>query len=402
MTVGYNPSTSISNLAFCTDAFNSKSYSVNVFGKPLDVFNGWNTSVGGVNCTCIRDTTVTDSPAGGIPMKMTVTGNDPYYNSYNGAQFNIAPAVQGQTWTVSAWVKADRATYAQLFMMAANSSGSYLDAVATNTNIGTTWTRISATYTLPNATTAFVQCRLDGPDTATVGTVVWWDGVQVERASSPSTFNPVRNLNNITLNNISTASIGTSGATFGQTTIYNSSGYVQLDATLNSVLTTTGITYPSTWAQPVSYEMWVYFDGDGTWSNGLNGGLFSRGSTIGTLGLARNITNNSVRMWIRSDLGATAADVTITRDTWCHIVGTWDGLGTVAIYLNGVGVSQPHVATGAPDVGEYSIGGLSSTLSGGPGNVMKGRISVAKVYDKVLSQAEILQNYNALRGRYNI
>lgn len=200
-----------------------------------------------------------------------------------------------------------------------------------------------------------------------------------------------------------TGLVGSSNATLGVSTTYSSSGYFQLDATSASQIATTGTTYPSTWAEPVSFEVWAYFDGDGTWHNTYYGGLFSRGSTAGTLGLVRRNSNNSIGMWIRSDTGATNPAATITPNTWCHIVGTWNGTNTIAVYLNGViGGSQSHTATGSPDVGVYALGGMTSTLSGSPGNHMKGRIAIAKMYNKALSAEEISQNFNALRGRFGI
>lgn len=200
-----------------------------------------------------------------------------------------------------------------------------------------------------------------------------------------------------------TGLIGSNNATLGANTTYSSSGYFQLDATSASQIATSGTTYPSTWAEPVSYEVWAYFDGDGTWHNTYPGALFARGSTAGTLGLARRNSNNSIGMWIRSDSGSTNPAATITPNTWCHIVGTWNGTNTIAVYLNGViGGSQSHTATGSPDVGNYGIGGINSTLSGAAGNYMKGRIAIAKMYNKALSAAEVERNFNANRSRFGI
>jgi len=196
--------------------------------------------------------------------------------------------------------------------------------------------------------------------------------------------------------------IGSNNATLGANTTYSSSGYFQLDATSASQIATSGTTYPSTWAEPVSYEVWAYFDGDGIWHNTFHGGLFSRGSTTGTMGLIRRNADNQIAMWIRPDNGSSQAATTITPNTWCHIVGTWNGTNTIAVYVNNVEVTQPHTATGSPDGGNYAIGGMNSTLSGAPGNNMKGRIAIAKMYNKTLSAAEVERNFNANRSRFGI
>jgi hypothetical protein len=148
--------------------------------------------------------------------------------------------------------------------------------------------------------------------------------------------------------------------------------------------------------------MWTYFDSDGTWHNTLRGGLFSRGSTAGTFGLIRNNIDNQVGMWLRHDTATILAVGTVTSNTWVHIVGTWDGTSNVNLYVNGTVSSANGSPTGSPDVGNYSLGGQGPTLAGSPGNYMKGRIAVAKIYDKELNINEVQQNFNALRGRFNV
>jgi len=106
MGVSYNPQIATNGLVLCLDAANPKSYSPNVHPKPLDLYSWVNTATGN-NCTLSVDTTTT-SPVGNInrPLKMVQTGNDTYTPTYNAATWNLAPAVAGQTWTVSVWVKA--------------------------------------------------------------------------------------------------------------------------------------------------------------------------------------------------------------------------------------------------------------------------------------------------------
>lgn len=197
---------------------------------------------------------------------------------------------------------------------------------------------------------------------------------------------------------------GNTGSIVGSTT-FNSEGYFVLDGVSGNRLSASA-TYPSTWSQPVTFELWAYFDADGTWHNNYYGGLFSRGSTTGTFGLTRAYVNNSVRMWLRdNDSTATAAGV-VVRDSWYQIVGTWGGdvNFNLKLYLNGVETnsSTKTTLTGSPDIGGYAIGGMTSTLSGSAGNHMKGRISIARMYNKELTAAEVQQNFNALRSRYGI
>jgi len=103
-------------------------------------------------------------------------------------------------------------------------------------------------------------------------------------------------------------------------------------------------------------------------------------------------------------LALAGAAVTLTPTTtglmilnnWYHIIWTRTG-SNITTYLNNVSRST-GTSSGAVRVDRVgqvgTTGGLSKNL---PGN-----ISSVRFYNKVLTQAEISQNYNALRGRFGI
>ena len=171
--------------------------------NPVDLYNG-SFEIDGVTrrqepfgtsaarATMSRDTSVTDSPAGGVPLKMVPTANnDPYVRTYNTTQWSFAEGVvsQGQTWTFSVYVKANTATTAQIFFFEVRENGTYSVAPNSTSNIGTSWQRIDITRTIAQADTYALQIRLDGPvNNDALGKELWWDGVMVERGSTPSTF----------------------------------------------------------------------------------------------------------------------------------------------------------------------------------------------------------------------
>ena len=109
MSINYNPGIVRSGLITYLDAANPKSFSPNVHPNPTDIF-AWCGSVGVNTGSTLRDTSVTDSPVKGVPLKLTSTGTDCYVASYNSSTWNITPAVSGQTWTVSFYAKANVAT----------------------------------------------------------------------------------------------------------------------------------------------------------------------------------------------------------------------------------------------------------------------------------------------------
>jgi hypothetical protein len=154
----------------------------NVIPSSLDIFS-WAGFAGANAATVSRDSTTGLSPAGGVPFKMAVTGNDPYTNTYNAQYWNLATAAPGQTWKATVYVKASSATQAGIFIFGADSNGTYLEAPNTVENISTSWVQISHTYTLVNPSTTRVQIRLDGPDSGGTGVNIWWDQLLYYRLS---------------------------------------------------------------------------------------------------------------------------------------------------------------------------------------------------------------------------
>ncbi len=156
--------------------------SVNVVPSPLDIFS-WAGPAGANSSTLSRDTVTGRSPAGGIPMLMAVSGNDPYTNTYNGTYWNIAPAAVGQTWRASVYVKASTTTQAGIFIFGADAAGTYLELNASSETVTTSWALISLQLTLTNPSSTFMQIRVDGPDAGGAGQSIWWDQLQRYRIS---------------------------------------------------------------------------------------------------------------------------------------------------------------------------------------------------------------------------
>lgn len=86
---------------------------------------------------------------------------------------------------------------------------------------------------------------------------------------------------------------------------------------------------------------------------------------------------------------------TFTTGVWYNaaiIFNTTDGM---LLYLNGVlnasytSIKTAHIGNGSTNIGSYSTG-----------NLLNGRVSSAMIYNRTLSSSEVLQNYNATKGRY--
>lgn len=167
-------------------------YSQNVFPSPTNIY-AWLSTATTNACTFSADSSTTGAISGSVPLKMVVTGNDPYIACYNGKEWDIDIASQGETWTLSCYVKASQATNGELFIFGSNSSSSVFtaptDFSSSWVDITTTWTRVSFTYTFTQATTRGIQIRLDGTPSGGNGITIWFDGLQLEREGAPTTFN---------------------------------------------------------------------------------------------------------------------------------------------------------------------------------------------------------------------
>jgi len=88
----------------------------------------------------------------------------------------------------------------------------------------------------------------------------------------------------------------------------------------------------------------------------------------------------------------------LTTNTWYNVCGTYDGSG-MSMYINGSLISTKSVSGTI----QYAVS-MSNLGVGynGAGTYFPGLISVARVYNKSLSSVEVLQNYNALKGRYGL
>jgi len=89
----------------------------------------------------------------------------------------------------------------------------------------------------------------------------------------------------------------------------------------------------------------------------------------------------------------------IPNNTWTHIAGTYNG-STAKAYVNGVEISS-WAQTGNIPSSTYYLGTYGGTVVDGTHN-FQGHISNAKIYNRGLSGAEILQNYESLRKRFGV
>lgn len=86
----------------------------------------------------------------------------------------------------------------------------------------------------------------------------------------------------------------------------------------------------------------------------------------------------------------------VVTDTWFNICGTYDGTNA-RLYINGSLVTGP-TAKSWNTIDSYANVGAQTGL----GDYWDGSIAQVLVYNVALSDGDVLQNYNALKGRFGL
>ena len=386
-TVNNGPQIVRSGLVLDLDASYMRSYSPNVMPNPTNIF-AWS-GTGNNNCTLSGDTTITRQ-YGSIPLKMVMTGTDPYVGSYNSSIWNLAPAASGQTWTLSFYAKGSETLTGNCYIFGANSGGVYIEAAATSFTVTTSWQRFTFTTTFSNASTAFIQMRFGG-SSGQVGKTIWWDGVQLERASAATNFNPYyfgntswRDTSGNGYNGSLISSPVFSNTNGGNFSFNGTSQYVDCGNVLASLTN-------------LSLECFVKF---GTQSS-LYGGVISKTLSNANgweirVGASTSTTTDLQFRYV-GDSAAIGFNSSFNNGTWYHIVVTGTS-GSQKAYVNGIQNGSGTTAL-SPSANSNSL--LIGQLAYGSQKVNM-TMACARIYNKVLSPEEVMRNYQATKTRFGL
>jgi hypothetical protein len=101
-----------------------------------------------------------------------------------------------------------------------------------------------------------------------------------------------------------------------------------------------------------------------------------------------------------NDLAFGGFPTLVPLNTWVNMCFTWKANGTSAIYKNGVLYTSRSIGnipnTNPAANGRFGLGHANAD------SYYNGKMPVAQIYNRQLTAAEILSNFNALRGRYGI
>jgi hypothetical protein len=105
--------------------------------------------------------------------------------------------------------------------------------------------------------------------------------------------------------------------------------------------------------------------------------------------------SNTVDFYFNNGIKANS-NATITPGIWYNTVGVWTGTNAF-IYLNGVSVGSSAVSIPPGTTNMlFTIGQYQAARN------FAGNVSICTAYNKALTQAEVLQNYNATKGRFGL
>jgi hypothetical protein len=181
---------------------------------------------------------------------------------------------------------------------------------------------------------------------------------------------------------------------------FSASGYF----TFNGTNTTVSVSkpFPNVVGQ-ISVEIWVYF------SSYSNEPVLMHKGTHYTLHM-RNSAGTDRWTWADSsfysyfDFGYRQVSGLYATNTWMQLVCTKDSSNNVRLYKNGVLVDT-RASFGSALTSTNStlwLVGYSDNDSTPSSGVLNGRVAAAKVYNLTLTDSQVAQNYNALRGRFGL
>ena len=103
---------------------------------------------------------------------------------------------------------------------------------------------------------------------------------------------------------------------------------------------------------------------------------------------------NAIRYWPNAGNAFSVSNV-VTLNEWANFTVVHSG-SNVVIYKNGISIGTSGSFSTLPSTSSgLTIGNRDDNARG-----FEGKISQVLVYDTALTAAEVLQNYNALKGRY--
>ena len=147
----------------------------------------------------------------------------------------------------------------------------------------------------------------------------------------------------------------------------------------------------------------IWFNNNGTYGVSGSGtseiiGKHTAGGSFNGYGI--NITNTNVFAYVKntSTNYFTFTGGNIVNNKWYNATITYTNNGNLLLYNNGILVGNRALGTLTTNSDPLRIGYANDPYW----EPFNGNISLSMVYNRVLTNDEIIQNYNALKGRFDL
>ena len=405
-------------LVLCLDAHDAKSYAgepttnlspnSDYSGASLNTINSG--SNGGWGTTFDRWISEIEGPGErtvkAFHLKLTgSTGSAPNAEGdaslVSGIASQVASLTSGNSYRVSAWAKVIRANGSSTAQTSSNLL--YLTGAAaigsSSLTVNTTWTRISASFSISTTGSYRLYHYFYG---VSVGDILVITEPQIElksyntpyvyssRSATNGWVDRTTNNNDGTL--VNGVNTGVSHYRDGQVIMPVANSYLDFDGSNDYITLPNDIGY----TDAVSVFAWFKRDTN----TGILGGYHIICGTHylelsvnqGGNYLRNGIVVNGTR-YVSNDGSA------IGTNTWHYVGFTWSTSDYYKrSYVDGVNVGTQ--STGSTGTSDYSFSGRSLGMWGGSSYALNGKIAAYQVYNRALTQAEVLSNYNATKERF--
>ncbi len=394
MALSHSPSIVTNGLVLCLDAANRKGY--DKFENLMTSSQLGNTILNdGGAVTLTTDTTIA-SPFGGSDgvLKCVHTTNTPGYFR-RGQNMSLTAGV---TYTFSFYFKNGTVSnpYGQIPINFGITISTYTPtfqtietALNTNIDVGNGWYRQVVTFT-PSYTQTY-QVNFNQANNQTLVGTYYLYGFQLEIGSSVTdyyaTTSTAKNRGTILSDLSGRGNTGTltNGVGYGN----SNSGSFVFDGVNDCVVVNNNASILSS----TSYTKiaWFYPTSFATLNNIISG---VNGLSEHAFWLAGGNTLNAGH---NGSWSTVVSSTTLSLNTWYCGAVTFSTTTGWVLYLNGVQEATNLSTTTFSGTGAILIGAFATGDF-----VFTGRIANTKIYNRVLSAAEVRQNFNALRGRFGI
>ena len=97
--------------------------------------------------------------------------------------------------------------------------------------------------------------------------------------------------------------------------------------------------------------------------------------------------------------GSVYTTTSLPNNTWVQCVGSVGSAGQ-KVYLNGV--LESTVGNTTFTSGNVDVAIAAGLVAGSPSNPLGASVAITRIYNRQLTDAEVLQNYNATKGRFGL